>query len=243
MTTMTRKQREIQEREGKILDVARTMLVEGGYHGLTMDRIAESLEYGKGTIYNHFGCKEEIIIALVNQTMVKRTDLFRKAATFRGLPRERLCAVGVASELFMEKFPNHFKVEQLIRSSSLWEKTSEERRFAIYTCESTCIGIVGGLVRDGIAQGHLKLPANYSPEELVFGLWSTYYGAFTLVSTGASLPTLGIHDPLAAIRRLIHASLDGFHWEPLSHLHDYDAIYRRIQKEVFANEYAQSIGS
>jgi curli biogenesis system outer membrane secretion channel CsgG len=42
--TLTRKQREIQGREGRILEVARTMIVEDGYHGLSMDRIAEALE-------------------------------------------------------------------------------------------------------------------------------------------------------------------------------------------------------
>ncbi len=35
------------------------MIVRDGYHGLSMDRIAEALEYSKGTIYQHFSCKKK----------------------------------------------------------------------------------------------------------------------------------------------------------------------------------------
>ena len=39
-SSLTRKQREIQARDRLILDVARRIVLEDGYHGLTMDRIA-----------------------------------------------------------------------------------------------------------------------------------------------------------------------------------------------------------
>ena len=93
MTTLTPKQREIQERETKILEVARPIVVREGYHGLNMDRIAEKISYSKGTIYNHFSCKEEIIIALAVQNVAKRIELFRQAAQFKGRPRYRMRAI------------------------------------------------------------------------------------------------------------------------------------------------------
>ena len=40
MSTLTRKQREIRQREETILDIARKVLVEQGYAGFNMDRIA-----------------------------------------------------------------------------------------------------------------------------------------------------------------------------------------------------------
>lgn len=85
--TLSRKQREVQEREGRILELARAMIVQDGYHGLSMDRIAEALEYSKGTIYQHFSCKEEILMALVNQTMERRLDLFRRGRFPRAITR------------------------------------------------------------------------------------------------------------------------------------------------------------
>src|SRR5580698_969718 len=103
--TLTRKQREIQGREARILEVASKMIVQDGYHGLSMDRIAEALEYSKGTIYQHFSCKEDVLMALVNQAMERRLDLFRRAAAYRGSSRERMSAIGVAAELFFRLYP------------------------------------------------------------------------------------------------------------------------------------------
>ncbi len=83
MSTPTPKQLQIQNRELKILEIAREHVVSEGYHGLNMDRIAEEIKSSKGTVYNHFGCKEEIIIALAVQTMEKRAVLFQDAAQFK----------------------------------------------------------------------------------------------------------------------------------------------------------------
>ena len=243
MNTISRKQREIQEREARILQLARKMLEESGYLGLNMDAIASSLEYSKGTIYNHFPCKEEIIIALAVETMGKRTDLFERAATYRGLPRERITAVGVAGELFVKLYPSHFHVEQLIRSYSIWEKTSEIRRQTMRMCETRCMGIVAGIVRDAISQGHLELPDTVCPEDLVFGLWSQTYGAHSIIATSGSMVDLGIHDPFAAVRHSILRCLDGFGWCPLSTDYDYQGLFDRLQQELFPDECLQSISA
>lgn len=237
MGTQTRKQREIQEREEKILDVSRPLLIAQGYHGLSMDRVAAALQYSKGTIYNHFSCKEEIIIALANQTTEKRLGLFERAANFRGSSRERILAVGTAAELFVRLYPDHFKLEQIVRSDSIWEKTSENRRSVMRSCESRCMGIVGGVVRDAVAQGDLTLPAELAPEDLVFGLWSISLGAFSIVTTSDQLNELGIKDAFAAFRENVTKMVDGYGWRPLSHEHDYDGTLVRIQEEVFANEF------
>mgnify|MGYP001820983313 CR=1 FL=1 len=57
MPALTRKQREILEREELILSAAQKLLHEQGYNHLTMDRVAETVEYSNGTIYNHFASK------------------------------------------------------------------------------------------------------------------------------------------------------------------------------------------
>lgn len=236
MPTLTRKQRELQEREGRILAAARPLLLREGYHGLNMDRIAEQLEYSKGTIYNHFNCKEEIIIALAIETLQRRTEMFERAAAFRGLPRERMAAIGMAAELFVKLYAEHFRVEQVIRSSSIWEKTSEKRRSIMRACETRCIGMLAGIVRDAVARDDLALPAGTTPEQLVFGLWSLSYGAYSIIADNSSLDELGISDPYAAVRQNLNLLIDGYHWKPLSPEHDYDAIHKRIESEVFAEE-------
>jgi AcrR family transcriptional regulator len=239
--TTTRKQREIREREQAILETARPMLLRSGYHGLSMDRIAEALQYSKGTIYNHFPCKEEVILALGIQTLEKRTELFGRAAAFAGLPRERMCAIGVAVELFVRLYPDHFHVERLIRAGSIWEKTSQHRQMTLRACETRCMGMVSGIVRDGVAEGHLRLPEQSSPEDLVFGLWSLSLGAYSIIASSDSLVQLGIRSPAEAVRQNQILLIDGYGWRPLSPERNYDEVCRRIRRDIFLPE-CQALG-
>ncbi|MDA7950753.1 MAG: TetR/AcrR family transcriptional regulator, partial [Pirellulaceae bacterium] len=75
MGVQERRQREFQQREDQILLSARKILANQGYLGLNMDKIADEIEYAKGTVYQHFSCKEEIIIALANETLLKRSEM------------------------------------------------------------------------------------------------------------------------------------------------------------------------
>ena len=242
MSTMTRKQKERQDRESRILEVSRPVVIKEGYHGLNMDRIADAVEYSKGTIYNHFSCKEEIILALAIETTERRTAMFHRAAAFQGRTRERMLAIGTAAELFVRLFPDHFMLEQIIRSASVWEKTSESRRNVMRSCENRCMSTVGGVVRDAIASGDLDLPENVTPEDVVFGLWSISFGAFAIIVTSDQLLQLGIRDPYDAYRVNVTKMIDGFGWGPLSDEHDYDQTLSRIQNEVFPDEFAQIAG-
>ena len=73
MVTISPKQRQILGREVLVLDMARELLLKSGYHGLTMARVAEAVGCSKATVYQHFSCKEEIIIALAGQSVEKQT--------------------------------------------------------------------------------------------------------------------------------------------------------------------------
>jgi AcrR family transcriptional regulator len=237
--TVTRKQRELQDREARILELAQSMIVEDGYHGLSMDRIAEAMEYSKGTIYQHFSCKEEILIALVNQTMERRLDLFRRAAAYRGGPRERITAIGAAAELFFQLYPDHILTEHIIRVSSVREKTSEQQRLCLESCEARCSEVVRGVIDDAVAAGDLRVTAEYGVEALAFGLWSITFGGYSIAATCRSIANVGIHDPLLAIRANCIRLLDGVGWKPLSSEVDLSLRVDAIKREVFAAELAQ----
>jgi AcrR family transcriptional regulator len=240
MKALSRKQREVQAREAEILKVALDLLMRHGYHGLSMDRIAETLEYSKGTMYLHFSCKEEVLLALANEALVVRLDMFRRAAAYRGRTRERLIATGLASELFVHLFPHHFSVEQVIRVPSVWEKTTEARRETMRSLETQCIGVIGGIVRDAVASGDLELPAGAAPEHIVFGLWSMTFGALTLASSNLSHLDANLADPLTVLHENQSRLVDGYGWRPLSHEYDYQATAARVGQTVFAAELSQA---
>lgn len=236
MVTQTRKQREIQEREAQILQVARDHLVSCGYLGLNMDRIAAEMQYSKGTIYQHFRNKEEILLALANESLLRRCGMFEQAAAWPGTTRQRIAAIGAAAEAFVEMAPHYFMVEQIVRASSIWEKTSPQRQQLMQQCERRCMSIVGGVARDAVAQGDLPLGEDRRPEDVVFGLWSINLGAQTISSSSEILGEIGIHDPRKALRQGQNRMLDGYGWKPLSSEFDYSAHMDRVKAELFSHE-------
>ncbi|MFT5299558.1 MAG: AcrR family transcriptional regulator [Mariniblastus sp.] len=236
MDILTPKKREILERETQILEAARAIVVSQGYHGLNMDRIAAQVNYSKGTIYNHFSCKEEIIIALAIQNSSKRTELFQQAAQFKGCSRHRMMAIGEAAEKFVREYPDYFLFEQILQLASVLEKTSEKRQAVIQGCEMQCMSVVAGLVRDAIAAEALTLPDGFTPEKLVFGIWSLTSGAFSIVHTSDSLQQMGLDDPYETVRDHTAALLDGYGWTPLSREYDAHKVLHKIHDEVFHDE-------
>lgn len=235
--TSTRKQREIEEREGLILDVAREMLLERGYLGLTMDRIAATTEYSKGTIYQHFKNKEDLLAALAAQTMRARIGMFERAATFAGKSRERYAAIGIAEELFVQLNPSHFRSQHIIFGSSFQAKANQETLSELLGCENHCASISSGIIRDAIAHGDLELPDGMVADELGVNLWALYLGTFTILHSGIPLDQFGVRNPIENLRRAGQKLLDGFHWTPVSTEWDYDQTNQRILEEVFPSEF------
>lgn len=242
MATSERKKRQIREREDLILDIARRMLVERGYLGLNMDRIAEASEYSKGTIYQHFTCKEDLVIALSIQTMAKREEFFRRAAQFRGLTRERIVAIGVAEDLFVRLYPYHFRSEQIVRMSALREKTTQLRNDALDACESRCLAVVSEIVAEAVRRGDVELRDGMPPEDVCFVLWCMTLGAHTLMASDIKLTERGVKDASKSLRFGTQYLLDGMGWKPLTSEFDIGRAVARIREEVFPAETAQAFG-
>jgi AcrR family transcriptional regulator len=237
MVELTRKQREIEQRTREILRVAKPILLREGFHALTMDRVAALMQYAKGTIYNHFPHKEEIVLALAVDAMRLRQNLFAVAANATGSSRERLMCIGLACEYYTQHCREEFQVEQWMRHANIWDKSSAQRQECIRECEAGCMAMVAGLVRQGIESGdlpgptsqspsrspndHLLFSHSLSPEEMVFGLWAITFGSQILTSSSPSLPALGVMDPIRSIRVHCCTLLNGFGWQPILCADDY----------------------
>ncbi|MFE4425136.1 TetR/AcrR family transcriptional regulator [Streptomyces sp. NPDC056817] len=68
MRTTQRKAREVAEREHQLLQQALEMVARDGLHNLTLGRLAAEAGYSKGTIYNHFTCREDLLVALSTES-------------------------------------------------------------------------------------------------------------------------------------------------------------------------------
>lgn len=225
---MTRKQREMKEREARILKLARPILLREGYQGLSMDRLAAEMEYAKGTLYNHFPNKEDIVLALAVESIDLRMRLMESASMHGDSPRARLIQIGAASEVFASA-KEHFAIEAWIRNSTIWEKASPERQDFIRQTEGKCMGIVAGVSRDAVARGDLIPPGALTTEEVIFGFWSITYGSQILTASSPSLSALGITNPVSTIRQHCCTLLNGLGWKPIM---EYSTHVELMTKEI-----------
>ncbi|MGM0562903.1 MAG: TetR/AcrR family transcriptional regulator [Pseudomonadota bacterium] len=236
-TTISRKQREILRRDQQILDAAGNILRREGFQALNMERIAQAIEYARGTVYQHYPNKEEIVAALCQRNMRVLTELLDRALQYAGQTRERMLAVMLAYELYWQLHPDDLDDFQILKSEAIRSKLSPGSQKSINETERYAINCIAALVREALKAGDLSLD-NTSPEELVFGLWAMAFGAISLHSSDIPLTELGINNPMAVARSHAGKLLDGYNWKPTSDDWDYTGTANHILKTQFAPEMA-----
>lgn len=229
-----RKERELKAREELILHHARRLFIQDGYQGMSMDRLAEAVEYSKPTIYGHYATKEDLLLAVANEALRKRVELFLRAGTLRGNPRERMTAVGAADLVFVHAFTEHYEIERLVKSESLWQKASPQRHQEHMQTGIMCMNAMSGLVGMAIAAGDFD-PKASNPWAVAEGLRAMSMGTHMIapVLFHSEQQRVEIY---TILRRNQQLFLDGCGWRPLSSEHDYDSVMARAFREVFPEE-------
>lgn len=236
-----RKQREVRQRETALLAVARKMLVEQGYAGLSMDRLAEATEYSRGTIYQHFSTKEDLITALSVERSEQRLALMAKVRTFQGRPREKILALGVADELFARLHPHYFRSELIIRMADLESRASAERRETMAWQDRCLADWAREIVQQAIEAGDLPGASAATAGDVAFSLFSLAVGThLCVVNFPHIVEQLRVVSPQSTLKDGDQALLDGFGWRPLRSEWDYGLAHDGIVREVFADEYRRA---
>jgi len=233
---MTRKQRELFEREQLILDTSQQILQHEGLQSLTMDRVAAEIEYSKGTVYNHFKSKEEIISGIGCRCMNKLIEMFSRAKNYTGSHRERIAAIGIAHSLYAQLHPAELQNMQLIKSSAVREKVSTEKQQELLQLEQQITGIVLEIIRDAIKEGDIPADQDYLPDGIMLGLWTMGYGSNLLHMSGIPFDQLGIQQPLEMMWINSHKLLDSYQWQPLSSTFNIHDLKEKLCTEIFAEE-------
>jgi AcrR family transcriptional regulator len=227
-----RKERERAAREELILDHAQRMLLREGFQNLNLDELAEAIEYSKGTLYLHFKTKEDIALAVITRALKERADFFERAGQFQGRSREKARAIGFACCHFATAYPDYYNVEMMLKSQSFWEKADDARQHQYAMQGGRCFRTMHRLVTEGLQSGDLP-PSNLSSEQIVFSIAAMAIGSHIMARSTHAAMLAGIDDPLQALCQNMSVLLDGFGWKPLSNELDYNAVDRRIRKEIF----------
>lgn len=134
-------------RRNEILDAAEQLFVTKGFDKTSTNDILERVGIARGTLYYHFGSKEEILDAIIermSETLVKRAA---GVAAQKGKPvlerlTEMMLALNVDSELGHEIMEQVHKPQNALMHQKMQEGLLAGIR-----------PLITGLIEEGIAQG------------------------------------------------------------------------------------------
>lgn len=227
----------LQAREDELLESALSIIETDGVAGLNMDKLVARVPYSKGTIYNHFSSKEDLLTGLCCQGMRILEDLFSRAEAFNGNTRERVIAQHLAYLLYALLYPNRFLLVISAMSPTLFERTSEQRREEIQSLETDLLGTVLSIIDDAITKGDLALPTHMERSQVAFANWSIGFGTIALLA--GDTESCECRRNLKIDRDLMinaNLMLDGLGWKPLSSEMDSGSTIQRVLDEIFADE-------
>ena len=242
MTNLSARQRQVRARDAVVLQEARELLLTEGYYGMTMDRIAEASDCPKGTIYQRFTCKEDVLLALAGQCLEKRLDMVRRGGSYPGRARERMAAVGEALSLFVRLHPDDSRIIHNA-GGPIREKGSPERVEALTRLERETVRFANGIVADAVAQGDLHPENGLTAEHVTFAISALADGSYAMMENDVPQRALGIAYPVEELWRAYNRLADAFGWRPLFAECDWDEILADIRRTIFPEEAQQLYGA
>ncbi len=237
--TLTRKQREIAQRHALFLEIALDTVANDGVHNLGMDMIAEKAEYSKGTVYQHFTCKEEILIQLCISALSQLHTLFVKASAYDGSSRDRIMAFFYAHHVWSSMEPCCIELQKHMTMHGIRDKVTDQSRKQHDELEQGVVALVSNVVQDAVNDGDLELPKDLSAVELVFTLWSMNHGGQLLQASDLPLEDFGIRNPNKALIKTLTLTLDGLNWQPLHNDEHFTALIKDFQNTLFNEEHTE----
>ena len=190
-----RKERQKAELRQRILDAARSIVLAEGLEGLTMRKVAESIEYSPATIYLHFPGRDEIAVELMRDAFEQLIASFRPLAAIAD-PVERVVAIGLAYVQFGITNPETYR---LIFMDS--PKLSNEM---ICHDEDDAFAFLTHTVDEMVGAGRLK--SHLSSEMVAHLLWASMHGIVSLHLTVGDFP---LQDATAMARAMCDITLNG----------------------------------
>ena len=100
---LSRREREKLRQRGEILDAAQDLFSEKGFHGVSMQEIAQKAEFAVGSLYKFFKNKEDLYKAFLREQFMTFHDELDRALDAPGDALDKLRSyIRVKSELFIK---------------------------------------------------------------------------------------------------------------------------------------------
>jgi AcrR family transcriptional regulator len=230
-----RKAQEVAERDRRLVYAAVAMIRRDGFHNLTLGRLAEEVGYSKGTIYNHFTCREDLIIELSTESARRQVRYFQAITDLQWDGVRSLYAVALAYMHHAEAAPVLFETSITARTEAVARAASQERLRRRAQVEEALADLVGAVLARTLAEDaydNPDVPASVALDAVrayILGyaamhllsqrfLWSgkpslgDYLHVLASMVHGLGWPKLG-RDVLEEIHQIVTQIVDGINGE------------------------------
>ncbi|MFZ3560391.1 MULTISPECIES: TetR/AcrR family transcriptional regulator [unclassified Streptomyces] len=156
MRTTQRKAQEVAERDQKLVDVALDMVCRDGFHNLTLGKLADEAGYSKGTVYNHFTCREDLLIELSAESARRQLRYFQAIADLPWDGVRSVYGMALAYLRHAEVAPVLFECSITARTDAVCKVASEQRLKRRDLVEAQMSQVVGYAVERSVAEGSFE---------------------------------------------------------------------------------------
>ncbi len=217
------------QRDRELLDTALELIQQDNLTSLSMDKLAANVPYSKGTVYNHFCSKEDLLLGLCNCGMEIVADLFDRAAGIQGRGRDHIFALTYAYLLYALLYRDQFFLHVQSKTPSLYEKGSPERLERNLQLEERLLGHVLQAVEQARNEGDLQLKPGWDSMQVAFHLWAGAFGAIALASIKSQAPgPLRVQFKREVFNQMALV-LDGLNWQPLTDTWQVCPVLRQLE--------------
>jgi AcrR family transcriptional regulator len=236
------KQREILERDERFLQLARTIFLEEGYHAVTIGRIARMTGFSKGTVYQRFTGKEQLMVELAIRCRAELVEVMDLARRIAGCARERMVAIGEAIEIYARLYSDNMRIMAVIDEETVRDKVPQEQQERLHEQDLRLFGVLAELVEEAIRVGDLELPPKCSVQSICLSLWALLDGWAHAVRGAVPLEDLGLNAAPVDILRSARYLMDGYNWRPLRGELPYDRVRERVVEALGSEHDLHGIG-
>ena len=163
---ITRKEREFIAHRREILSAAEKVFATKGFFPTTMNEIAETAEFGTGTLYKYFKSKEDLYFTLIDEKTEEINRLVKTELSQKTSPIERIKKVLRLQFEFIERNRDFFRIYASEHTRFEWT-VKDELGKDLHEKMVAYIHLLAGVMREGIEAGEFK-PLN--PMDLAHAL-------------------------------------------------------------------------
>ena len=149
------KEKQRQEREELILQVAEEVLAEKGYFETSIDEIAARVGIAKGTVYLHFPGKEDLVVAILERNTRALVELVEATAALAHSNREKLEAIlrVVYGSFFDLRKRQIMQLPYAVMNGSELRRVFVEKKGCMKEAWGRLAALIASILEDGKVEG------------------------------------------------------------------------------------------